>query len=64
MTTFVVSDETDRVESITVTLHVTLANRRGEHVSEMTFSEFEHGRETVNQLADLLLNACALARAP
>ena len=51
----------NRVEEITVLLKVKLANGRGEHAREMTFTDKEHGFEQVSQLADLLLSACDLA---
>lgn len=50
-----------RVEEITVSLAIKLANGQGEHVRKMTFSEAINERETLNQLADLLLSACDLA---
>ena len=53
----------DRVETLTVKLDVTLAHGRGHHVREMTFTDAIHGRQTVEQLADLFLSACDLALA-
>lgn len=49
-----------RVIEVTVYVKVNLANG-GEHVREMVFTDEENGRETVIQLADLLLSACDLA---
>jgi len=53
----------DRVEKVVVKLDVTLAYGRGQHVREITFTDAIHGRKTVEQLADLFLSACDLARA-
>jgi hypothetical protein len=51
----------DKIEEITVMLKVKLAYGRGEVHREMMFSESKNGRETVTQLADLMLSACDLA---
>lgn len=51
----------NRVEELTVSLAIKLANGQGEQVRELTFSETNNGREPLNQLADLLLSACDLA---
>mgnify|MGYP001620082190 CR=1 FL=1 len=53
----------NRVQEITVMLKITLADRRGEQVREMRFTDTENGINTVMQLADLFLSACDLASA-
>ena len=51
----------NRVQGISVTLKIKLANRQGEQVREIAFTDAVNGRETVAQLADLFLSACDLA---
>ena len=53
----------NRVQDISVTLKIKLANGQGEQVREVFFTESANGRETVVQLADLFLSACDLATA-
>lgn len=51
----------NKVEEITVSLKVKMANGKVEHNREMKFTENDIGREAVIQLADLLLSSCDLA---
>jgi hypothetical protein len=53
----------NRVQEISVTLKIKLANGQGEQVREILFTDSANGRETVAQLADLFLSACDLATA-
>ena len=48
------------VKEITVTLEIKMRDGSGMN-REMTFNDEYNGRETVQQLADLLLSACDLA---
>lgn len=50
------------VKEITVTLKINMRSG-GEMNRLMTFTDEDNGRETVQQLADLLLSACDLAEA-
>lgn len=59
MTTF----SPNRVEKLKVSLTIKLADGQGEQAHEMIFRATDNGRESsLNQLADLLLSACDLAR--
>lgn len=51
----------NRVKEITVTLIIKMDD--GGMNREMTFTDKDNGRETVQHLADLLLSACDLADA-
>ena len=61
MTTFYTQFDHERVESVTVTLHVKFSNGGGESFEERHFSDLEHGRYEVSLMVGLIQNACALA---